>query len=316
MPLHNKAPHLERALGSVMKQGFPSFELIVVNDASTDGGEKILEQFNNDRTRIFQRTEPGPGGYAARNLGIEKALGKWVAFLDADDEWLPGHLFRLWELSEKFPSAKILGCGWHISDGSSSKISPYASRCGNPTVFDAASYVDVQSRGMDVLHTSVVAVERHLMTSIGGFPDASKHCKKAGDGQTWLRCMLDGAELGWRPEPGAIYYQNAVNMVTRAKNYDLDESCLINFLNKITRDEKKLPEALMQGLKRYRDSRVLSHLFQYARIGEVKREHVVRSTQHFRFDMRFFLILMSWLFPRIGKGVFKLKDKLAGTQCP
>lgn len=122
---------------------------------------------------------------------------------------------------------------------------------------------------MDLLHMDFVAVKRHLIRAIGGFPLAGSSCKRAGGGQTWLRCMLDGAELGWRPEPGAVYHQDAVNMVMRAKHYDLNENCLINFLNEITREGENVPDGVMRGLKRYRDSRVLSHLLQHARNGKV-----------------------------------------------
>ena len=314
IPVYNKGPHIKRALGSVIGQDFSALEIIVVNDASTDGSEKILEQFNDARIRIFQRTEPGLGGYAARNLGIEKARGQWITFLDADDEWLPGHLSRLFELSEIFPMAEILGCGWYISDGSSCIINPYASRCKKKTLFDPEKYLDVQGRGMDLLHTDVVAVKRYLIEAIGGFPVAGPSCKRAGDGQTWLRCILAGAELAWRPEPGAVYYQDAVNMVTRAKQYDLNENCLINFLNGIIREGGDRSDGIMRGLKRYRDSRILSHLLQHARTGKVTREHVVHGLRYFRLDVRFLLIFIAWLFPWAGEKLFKLKDRFGGVQ--
>lgn len=314
VPVHNKAPHLKRALGSVVQQDFSSLELLVINDASTDGGEKILKQFSDTRIRVFHRDKPGAGGYAARNLGIKKARGEWVAFLDADDKWLPGHLSRLVELSEIFPKARILGCGWYISDGYSDNINRYASHYRKTALLDAAEYVNVQAKGIDVLHTDVVAVKRQLLTAIGGFPLASPSCKRAGDGQTWLRCMLAGAKLGWRPEGGAIYYQNAVNMVTRSKHYKLDENCLITFLNEITSDEESIPSGLMRGLRRYRDSRVLSYLLQNVRTGGVTRGDLVLGLKHFRFDIRFVLLVLAWLFPWVGKGVFKVKERLTGIQ--
>lgn len=313
IPVYNKRPHVKRALDSVIDQAFSSLEIIVVNDASTDGSEKILEQFNDARIRVFQRTEPGLGGYAARNLGIEKARGQWITFLDADDEWLPGHLSRLFELSEIFPMAEMLGCGWYISDGSSCIINPYASRFNKKTLFDPEKYLDVQGRGMDLLHTDVVAVKRYLIEAIGGFPAAGPSCKRAGDGQTWLRCILEGAELAWRPEPGAVYYQDAVNMVTRAKRYDLRENCLISFLDKITREREIRYKKLMPGLKRYRDSRVLSHLLQHARNGKVTREYMTLGFRHFRLDVRLLLIFVSWLFPWVGKELFKVKDRFGGV---
>lgn len=313
IPTHNKAPHVGRALSSVINQEFDSMELIIVDDASTDGSGKIVERFDDRRIRKFQRGEAGLGGYAARNLGIRKARGQWVAFLDADDEWLPGHLRRLFELLEIFPMAEMLGCGWYVSDGAASNVNKFARQIGNPTLFDVEKYVEVQGRGTDVMHTNVVALRRRLITAIGGFPTAGPYCKRAGDGQTWLRCMLAGAKLGWRPEPGAIYYQDSVNMVTRSRVYDLDENCLINFLNEIVEKDKNISNGIRRGLKRYRDSRILSHLVQSARSGQVTWKHVLQGVRHFRFDIRLLFIFIGWVLPWAGKGVFKVKDRLGGV---
>src|SRR5690606_7754713 len=87
IPVHNKAPHLNRSINSVLNQTFLEFELILINDASTDGSMKILESYSDPRIRLLERSTPGPGGYAARNLGIQTAKFKWISFLDADDAW-------------------------------------------------------------------------------------------------------------------------------------------------------------------------------------------------------------------------------------
>jgi glycosyltransferase involved in cell wall biosynthesis len=103
-----------RSVGSVLNQTFRDFELIIINDASTDGSVEEVQKFNDPRIRLLHRDEPGPGGYAARNLGIKEARGKWIAFLDADDEWYPEHLWKMKELSIRYPEVYFMGCGWHI----------------------------------------------------------------------------------------------------------------------------------------------------------------------------------------------------------
>ena len=90
VPLFNKAPYIERALSSVAAQTYRDFELIVVDDGSTDEGPRIVEAFNDLPIHLIRQENAGPG--AARNRGLELAQGELVAFLDADDEWLPNYL--------------------------------------------------------------------------------------------------------------------------------------------------------------------------------------------------------------------------------
>ena len=86
IPVGNKAPHLDRSINSVLNQSFKDFELILIDDATTDGSAAKLAGFTDYRIRLLKRSQPGPGGYAARNLGIKESRTNWIAFLDADDE--------------------------------------------------------------------------------------------------------------------------------------------------------------------------------------------------------------------------------------
>jgi cellulose synthase/poly-beta-1,6-N-acetylglucosamine synthase-like glycosyltransferase len=90
VPLYNKARSIRRTLDSILQQTFSDFELIVVDDGSTDGGQAVVESCADARIRLICQANAGPG--AARNRGIDAALGELIAFLDADDEWLPPFL--------------------------------------------------------------------------------------------------------------------------------------------------------------------------------------------------------------------------------
>jgi glycosyltransferase involved in cell wall biosynthesis len=87
IPLYQKAPYVQRALISVAEQTIRDIEIIVVDDGSTDGGADIARAFPDPRVRVISQENMGPG--AARNRGIAEAGAPVVAFLDADDEWLP-----------------------------------------------------------------------------------------------------------------------------------------------------------------------------------------------------------------------------------
>jgi glycosyltransferase involved in cell wall biosynthesis len=90
IPLYNKGKYIERALSSVLAQTHLPIEIIVVDDGSTDLGPERVIAFNNPIITLVKQDNRGPG--AARNRGLAIAKGKYVAFLDADDEWLPSFL--------------------------------------------------------------------------------------------------------------------------------------------------------------------------------------------------------------------------------
>jgi GT2 family glycosyltransferase len=90
IPLYNKAAYVRRALESIAAQTFTDFELIVVDDGSTDDGARIVTEYGDPRFKLISQSIAGPG--PARNTGIAHARGELIAFLDADDEWLPTYL--------------------------------------------------------------------------------------------------------------------------------------------------------------------------------------------------------------------------------
>ena len=101
IPLYNKAQHIAETLSSVLAQSVLPSEIIVIDDGSTDGGAQVVRQFESAGVRLITQTNQGVS--AARNRGLEEATGDYVAFIDADDLWLPDHLRVLSDLIEKWP---------------------------------------------------------------------------------------------------------------------------------------------------------------------------------------------------------------------
>jgi len=104
LPTYNRCLLLERAVDSVLNQTFRNFELIVVDDGSTDDTPALLESYG-DRLRVIR--QPNSGVSAARNQGIRQAGGRLIALLDSDDYWLPQKLTRQVAFFEKDPGAVI-----------------------------------------------------------------------------------------------------------------------------------------------------------------------------------------------------------------
>lgn len=105
IPVYNKANYIEETLKSVLEQRFTDYEIIIIDDGSTDSSLEIINQFSDNRICIY--TQDNKGVAAARNFGIEKSKGKLIAFLDADDYWFPNHLEEIVKLYHDFPNCGI-----------------------------------------------------------------------------------------------------------------------------------------------------------------------------------------------------------------
>jgi GT2 family glycosyltransferase len=110
VPLYNKAPYIGRAIDSILRQSRGDFEIIVVDDGSTDGSREIAESLREPTVRVIAQANAGPG--AARNAGIAQARGSLLAFLDADDEWFPTFLERSVALLDREPAAASVTSAW------------------------------------------------------------------------------------------------------------------------------------------------------------------------------------------------------------
>lgn len=222
IPVYNKEPHLLRSINSVLTQTQANFELIIVDDASTDGGLAIIESLRDDRIRVFRRESPGPGGYAARNLGILEARAQWIAFLDADDQWHPDYLAEMMRLQTCYPEAALLSCGWETREGglkTLNKFTRHYQRKIKTLAYDLEFFLDESSKGRMPVWTSVATVKKSVLMDIGRFP--RQPCKRGGDTDTWLRIFLAGYQAAWTGYIGAIYFRDSVNMVTRQHNTEL-----------------------------------------------------------------------------------------------
>lgn len=187
IPLYNKGPHIIRALDSVLAQSVRDFEIVVVDDASTDGGAEIVRRHPDRRIRLVGRDKPGPGGHAARNAGIKAAAAPLLAFLDADDTWEPQYLETILRMREAFPQAGAYATAYRIY-ARSGRVEdrryhgvPEAPWEGIvPDYF--ASVIETP-----LLAASIVAIPRSVFAAVGTFPEG---VPKGGDLDMWFRIAL------------------------------------------------------------------------------------------------------------------------------
>lgn len=102
IPLYNKENYIEATINSVLNQTFTDFEIIIVNDGSTDASKTIVESFKDNKIKLFSTKNQGASH--ARNFGIKNSNGNYIAFLDADDIWYTNHLSSMFDLINEFPN--------------------------------------------------------------------------------------------------------------------------------------------------------------------------------------------------------------------
>jgi glycosyltransferase involved in cell wall biosynthesis len=111
IPLYNKEKYIENAIKSVLNQTFTDYNLVIVNDCSTDKSVEIASKYISDTVEIIHHKK-NAGLAAARNSGIKKANSNYITFLDADDLWKPTFLESIFQLIQNFPEARIFGTNY------------------------------------------------------------------------------------------------------------------------------------------------------------------------------------------------------------
>jgi glycosyltransferase involved in cell wall biosynthesis len=103
IPLYNKGPYVKRAIQSVLIQSIQDFEIIVIEGGSTDDSLEVVRSFNDSRLQVIYQVEKGVS--AARNEGVQVVQSDFIAFLDADDEWMPHFMETILRLKHTYPDA-------------------------------------------------------------------------------------------------------------------------------------------------------------------------------------------------------------------
>jgi len=178
IPTYNMARYLPEAIESVLNQSFKDFEIIVVDDGSTDNTKPIIESFQDKIIYLYQSNR---GESAARNLGIKKAHGEFLAFLDADDKWLPDKLNLQVEVFKNNPTIGMVACGAMGIDESGKFIKQYVPKnfASHNSLLKALSISQIIPGS-----SSGVLVRKKCFETVGFFDEK---IKIGPDWDMWLR---------------------------------------------------------------------------------------------------------------------------------
>jgi glycosyltransferase involved in cell wall biosynthesis len=162
IPLYNKELYVKRALDSVLAQTYSDFEIIVIDDGSTDKGPEIVKSYDNQKITFIQQNNTGKS--VARNQGIKEANGVIMAFLDADDAWLPHFLETIARLHQAFPEAGIYGTAFAHCYPEVSILTTYSKEKGEQLL---NYFRDFLIHGGPMFCTDTFAAPKSILEAVG-----------------------------------------------------------------------------------------------------------------------------------------------------
>lgn len=183
IPLFNKENFIENTLKSVFAQTFSDFEIVIIDDGSTDNSTKIVKSFSDNR--IFYHFTENRGVSAARNLGIEKSQGKYISFLDADDIWKADFLETMHSLLTAYPDEKVFSSAIEIEIGT--KIFPAEYSIPKNGSIQIVNYFEA-SLLQSAIFTSGAVFEKAVFEKAGNFDIL---LKTEEDIDQWIRIGLE-----------------------------------------------------------------------------------------------------------------------------
>lgn len=225
IPLYNKEKSIFATIRSVVNQTYTDFELIVVNDGSTDKSLQVVEdcirkleigdwKLKNENWRLKIVSKPNGGVCSARNRGIQEAKGEYVVFLDADDLWDMQYLEEQMRMVNDFPEAAMWGI--NFAETREGKI---IRRCptGLPDGYRGyvEHYFEIPNRVSDLFHPSSAVIRREVFDKVGLFDERIKY---AEDSDMWFR-IISNYKVAFYDRYMVKYQQDAEN---RAMNKQRD----------------------------------------------------------------------------------------------
>lgn len=238
VPLYNKESKVHDTISTVLRQKFESFEIVIVNDGSTDRSAEVVEKIKDPRVRVISTINGGVS--SARNKGIVESKGEYIAFLDADDLWLENHLSNIYQLIKKFPSVGLYASSYSIRKAGKKdvKISSYGLPAGSNFVV-IPSYIKSVAYGDYLVCSSAVCIPKKIFVDNEiWFPAGEKYGE---DKYVWARVAIEFCAAYCKLE-GAIYDQSEDDTAIGSLRKEVEPHqsfYMIKELRALIRDEKE-----------------------------------------------------------------------------
>lgn len=296
IPLYNKVDYIENTIKSVLDQTFTDYEIIIINDGSTDNSVTRVLEFNDSRIQLYNQKNQGVS--VARNSGIEKSKGKLITFLDADDYWFPNHLETLFKLYNNFPNCGIYCSRYKIKTISKQFVIPHHNGIENSFSGIIEDYFYSNSP-FRTTWTSSLAIPKEILLKFGSFTPG----------------VTNGEDLELWTKIGIHYSVAISNRITAVYNYNTPNSLSkksINTMKLMDFEPFKTAESQNSSLKKFLDLYRIEYGLRYYIFGYTDKKNFYLKNidaKNINLKIRFLLNLPSSSL-RI---LFKVKNYLKKT---
>ncbi len=255
IPAYNAEVYIRRSIDSVLLQTYPANEVIVIDDGSTDHTTEILKNYMQQVQYIYQNNA---GASAARNVGIKRATSKWIAFLDADDEWMPNKLEEQIQVVTRNKTIVWIGANYYTRSSINNRCSPYTIPAKIEKLLSGKEYFNdyfamVLSGVMPC--TDTILIKKEVFDEIGYF---DLNLRRGQDTDMWMRIAYRWPKIGFLSVPLATYHietdrdlmRKQINLPTMLNFYDkhLELSAKFSQSNKVKPILKHMISITIRGL--------------------------------------------------------------------
>lgn len=288
IPAYNAEQHIGRAIDSVLTQTLKVDEIIVVDDGSSDKTEQVIRSYGDKVKYIAQQNA---GVSVARNTGIEAAAGNWIAFLDADDEWMPEKIKLQTEHLQRNPDLKWIYSNFYQKQPHSQKLQEaHGSRTLDELLDGRDFFEDYFTAFVNHGHlwTCTVIIQKEVFEKTGPFEPGMK---RAQDNDLWYRIAYQYPKIGYLRQPLAVYHldtpasstkiNDRVDFMAQLVNRHLELSAQYDRQQAFTPCVTHMLGVWIRQLlrqKRYDDAKILSSQFRKYLSPRFQREVSFRLT--------------------------------------
>lgn len=265
IPLYNKEAHISEAVESVLEQTCGDFELIIVDDGSTDDSAEIVKSFKDERIQLTSIEHSGVA--VARNTGIQHANRDYIAFLDADDWWAPEFLEEMKRLAEQYPGERVFAAGRTLVYPKKSHT--YQNRILPPNGETARiDYWEAIATGPPPVNASNALFSRRLFKASNDFTDGMQRYE---DHDLWARLCMD-YEVVFYNRPLSFYRKRDPKEYQRT----LTSKDLLTYISTLRGIYTILPADRRKFMKRYFRRFILpTYLRYYSTFDTYERQRVI-----------------------------------------